>query len=218
MIRRFCLGPGLLALTAATVTFVVGCTKKATEKPRKLDVEPKNVRFETSMGNIVVELNEKAAPVTVSNFLRYVQEGFYDGTVFHRVIPNFMIQGGGFTTDMEEKQTHEPIVNEASNGLNNNRGTVAMARTNNPHSATSQFFINHKDNNRLNYIDNSRPGYAVFGRVVEGMDVVDAIANVETGVKTATARTKDGSTRKVPMRDVPMAPVVIRTGRVVPDR
>jgi len=113
----------------------------------------KMVKLETSLGDIVIELNEAAAPVTVKNFLGYVEDGFFDGTIFHRVIPNFMIQGGGFTEDMKQKQTHEPIVNEANNGLKNNRGTIAMARTPNPNSATSQFFINQKDNHFLNYVE-----------------------------------------------------------------
>jgi len=166
-------------------------------------VEAKKVRLETSMSDIVIEVDEKAAPVTVKNFLRYVEEGFYDGTIFHRVIPNFMIQGGGFTEDMAQKQTHPPIANEAKNGLKNDRGTVAMARTNNPDSATSQFFINHKNNDFLNFAGPDKPGYAVFGRVVEGMEVVDKIAAVETA-------TRGG------MRDVPVKPVVIKSAKVVP--
>jgi cyclophilin family peptidyl-prolyl cis-trans isomerase len=162
----------------------------------------KMVKFETSMGDIVVELDEKAAPVSVRNFLRYVNEGFYDGVIFHRVIPNFMIQGGGFTVDMEKKATREPIVNEASNGLSNVRGSIAMARTNIPDSATSQFFINHKDNGFLDYVDESRPGYAVFGKTIEGMDVVDKIASVSTGVRNGR-------------KDVPVEPVIIKSAKVI---
>jgi cyclophilin family peptidyl-prolyl cis-trans isomerase len=156
------------------------------------------------MGSIVIELDAKAAPVTVKNFLRYVEEGFFDETIFHRVIPNFMIQTGGFTADMRRKETHKPIVNEASNGLKNNRGTIAMARTPNPNSATSQFFINQRDNHSLNYVENREPGYAVFGRVVEGMDVVDAIAAVKT-------------TRQKGMSDVPVEPIVIKSAKLVSD-
>lgn len=139
--------------------------------------------IETSMGTITLELDDQKAPVTVSNFVRYAKEGFYDGTIFHRVIDGFMIQGGGFTKDMNQKETHEAIRNEAMNGLRNDRGTIAMARTSVVDSATSQFFINLVDNDFLNF-QNPTPqgfGYAVFGKVVDGMDVVDAIAKVSTG-------------------------------------
>jgi len=139
------------------------------------------VKLTTSKGDITIELNEEKAPVTSANFLRYVNDGFYAGTIFHRVIPGFMIQGGGMTSDMSSKNTHPPIVNEAGNGLKNQRGTLAMARTNDPNSATSQFFINHKDNDFLNYTSPANPGYAVFATVTDGMDVVDAIADTPTG-------------------------------------
>jgi len=165
-------------------------------------VEKRMVKLETSMGDIVIELNEDAAPVTVKNFLGYVEDGFFDGTIFHRVINGFMIQAGGFTAQMQKKQTKPPIVNEASNGLKNDRGTVAMARTNNPDSATSQFFINHKNNDSLNYVENGNPGYAVFGKTVKGMDIVDAIAAVKT-------------TTRMGMQDVPVEPVVINSAKVV---
>ncbi|HPE60292.1 MAG: peptidyl-prolyl cis-trans isomerase [Thiothrix sp.] len=141
------------------------------------------VLLETSKGNITLELDAKAAPNTVQNFLSYVQDGFYDGTVFHRVIPGFMVQGGGMNADMSDKTTRAPIKNEAGNGLKNLRGTVAMARTNAPHSASSQFFINVADNDFLNF-KNETPqgwGYAVFGKVAEGLDVVDGIVAVKTG-------------------------------------
>ena len=140
------------------------------------------VVMETSMGKIEISLDQEKAPVTVKNFLAYTKSGFYDDTIFHRVINGFMIQGGGFTKDMSQKSTQTPIVNESSNGLSNSRGTIAMARTNAPNSATSQFFINLVDNTFLNG-SSSRPGYAVFGRVVSGMDVVDKIASVRTGRK-----------------------------------
>ena len=141
------------------------------------------IQISTRLGSITVELDAAAAPKTVANILRYVDEGFYAGTLFHRVIPGFMIQGGGLTPDMANKPNHAPVENEAANGLKNNRGTLAMARTSIPHSATSQFFINLKDNDFLNYSSPSPQGwgYCVFGKVVEGMDVVDAIAKQPTG-------------------------------------
>lgn len=146
------------------------------------DKAPK-VKLETTMGNITIELNQEKAPKTVENFLGYVRDGFYDGTVFHRVISNFMVQGGGFTTDFKRKDVKAAIKNEANNGLQNNRGTVAMARTSDPHSATAQFFINVVNNNFLDFRAQTRRGwgYAVFGRVVEGMDVVDKIRRTKTG-------------------------------------
>jgi peptidyl-prolyl cis-trans isomerase A (cyclophilin A) len=138
------------------------------------------VRFETSFGNFTIELYQKEAPVTVENFVRYVDDKHFDGTIFHRVIPNFMIQGGGLIADMSQKKTRQPIRNEATNGLKNERGSLSMARTNDINSATSQFFVNLKDNEFLDHKPGSY-GYAVFGRVTEGMDVVDKIAAVSTG-------------------------------------
>ena len=160
------------------------------------------VKLAASMGDIVIELDAAKAPKSVDNFLKYVQAGHYDGTVFHRVIPNFMIQGGGMTPDMKEKATRPPIPLEAKNGLSNARGTVAMARTMDPNSATAQFFINVKDNAFLN-ADQARDGngYAVFGKVVAGMDVVDKIRNVPTGTKG-------------PHDDVPNQPVTIKQATV----
>lgn len=137
---------------------------------------PPRVALETSHGTIVLELDPEKAPITVENFLDYVDRGWYDGTIFHRTIEDFMIQGGGFTSDLQKKITRPPIQNEAGNGLSNVRGSVAMARTQELHSATAQFFINHADNESL---DSYGGGYAVFGKVVEGMEVVDAIATVE---------------------------------------
>ena len=141
------------------------------------------VKFTTNHGVFTLELFADKAPKTVENFLNYVQSGFYDGTIFHRVIGNFMIQGGGFTDKMEQKKTNDPIENEAANGVANKRGTIAMARTNDPHSATAQFFINVVDNDFLNF---QAPrgngwGYCVFGKVKDGMDVIDSIKNVKTG-------------------------------------
>jgi len=199
-----------ILLTAVVMSFgckekIVKQNKQAKEENKQMKTENrqgKMVKLQTNMGDIVVELNEQAAPVTVKNFLTYVEEGFYVEVIFHRVIPNFMIQGGGFTTQMVRKQTQPPIINEAANGLKNDRGTIAMARTDNPNSATSQFFINHKNNDFLNYTENRNPGYAVFGRVIEGMDVVNAIAAVKT-------------TSRKGMSDVPVEPVVIKSAEII---
>ncbi len=160
------------------------------------------VRLVTNLGDIVIELDEEKAPVTCANFRQYVEEGFYDGKIFHRVIPGFMIQGGGFLPDMMQPATREPIENEARNGLKNDRGTIAMARTSDPHSATAQFFINVKDNDFLNYPGHDGWGYAVFGRVVEGMDTVDRIEQVPTGNRAGH-------------QDVPVEPVVIEKAEMV---
>lgn len=173
------------------------------------------VKLTTNYGDIVIELYPDKAPKTVANFLSYVNEGFYDSTIFHRVINGFMIQGGGFGLSgdggAQQKETNPPIENEAQNGLKNVTGSVAMARTNNPHSATAQFFINHKDNTNLDYPSFDGWGYAVFGRVVEGMDVVNKIADVPTGTKTLV-----GKMGPQPMQDVPMENVVIESAKVVP--
>lgn len=139
------------------------------------------VALNTSKGRIVLELDAEKAPVTVANFLSYVDDSFFSGTIFHRVIKGFMIQGGGFTADLEKKATQAPIENEAKNGLKNDRGTIAMARTGDPHSATAQFFINTVDNAGLDYPGSDGWGYTVFGRVIEGLETVDAIADVATG-------------------------------------
>lgn len=160
------------------------------------------VKLKTTKGEIVIELNDEKAPVTAKNFLTYVEEGFFNGLIFHRIIKNFMIQGGGFDNDMKQKKTHAPITNEASNGLKNDRGTIAMARTSDPNSATAQFFINHVNNDFLNYQGRQNPGYAVFGKTVEGLDVLDKIASVPTTFKTG-------------MEDVPVEPVVIESAEVI---
>jgi peptidyl-prolyl cis-trans isomerase A (cyclophilin A) len=138
------------------------------------------IRFETTLGNFTIEFFEKEAPVTVANFLKYVSDGFFDGTIFHRIVPGFVIQGGGFTEDMTQKKNLAPIKNEADNGLKNKRGSLSMARTNDINSATSQFFVNLKDNE---FLDHQRGnfGYAVFARVTDGMDIIDKIAAVKTG-------------------------------------
>ena len=160
------------------------------------------VKLTTSMGPITIELDEAKAPISAKNFLSYVDSGHYNGTIFHRVIPGFMIQGGGFTPDMQQKKTQPPIPNEADNGLKNKRGTLSMARTNVRDSATSQFFINVKDNGFLNFAGDSNPGYAVFGKVVEGMDVVNKIVAVPTGNSGMH-------------QNVPRTPVVIESASVV---
>ena len=159
----------------------------------------KKVIMETNLGTITLELDEEKAPETVKNFVAYAEEGHYDGTIFHRVIDGFMIQGGGFTKDMNQKETHAPIRNEAMNGLRNDRGTIAMARTMIVDSATSQFFINLVDNDFLNFTSPTPQGfgYAVFGKVTDGMEVVDAIAKVRTGFHG-------------PHQNVPEEPVVIK--------
>jgi len=143
--------------------------------------QPPRVRLATTLGDVVIELDSAKAPVSTENFARYVDAGHYDGTIFHRVIADFMVQGGGFTKDMRQKPVNPPIKNESTNGLKNDNYTVAMARTNVRDSATSQFFINVKDNDFLNFAGDSNPGYAVFGKVVEGKDTVDKIKKVATG-------------------------------------
>jgi cyclophilin family peptidyl-prolyl cis-trans isomerase len=159
------------------------------------------IRFETTLGTFTIELFEKDAPISAANFLKYVDEGFFDGTIFHRIVPGFVIQGGGFTEDMTQKKTHDPIKNEAKNGRKNERGSLSMARTNDVNSATSQFFVNLKDND---FLDNSPGnfGYAVFGRVTEGLEVIDKIAAVKTG-------------RRRGFEDVPVEAVTMQSVRRV---
>jgi len=166
--------------------------------------------MDTSMGAIDIDLNGEKAPITVDNFLRYVDSKHFDNTVFHRVIEDFMIQGGGFSASGEEKETLASIKNESANGLSNSRGTIAMARTNHPDSATAQFFINVGDNPNLDG-GNGRPGYAVFGKVVSGIDVVDAIRAVKTGQKTMKAMDPSGKLYPQPFQDVPMKDVMIKS-------
>ncbi|NIP45321.1 MAG: peptidyl-prolyl cis-trans isomerase [Gammaproteobacteria bacterium] len=179
-----------LFLSAVILPMIGPDTVGADDTPR--------VRLETSLGSVVLVLERQKAPATVENFLGYVNDGFYDGTIFHRVIDGFMIQGGGFSADLSRKATRAPIKNEADNGLENKRGTIAMARTRDPHSATAQFFINVVDNG---FLDHKAPtgrgwGYAVFGQVVEGMEVVDKIRAQPTGVQAG-------------MRDVPVTAITI---------
>ena len=173
----------------------------AAAAPGALGADPQ-VDFQTTLGTIRLELYPAKAPKTVENFLKYVRDGHYNGTVFHRVIPNFMIQGGGFTADMHQKPTRPPIPIESKNGLKNDVGTVAMARTADPNSATAQFFINVNDNSFLNYPGQDGNGYTVFGKVVNGMDVVNKIVAVPTG-------------NRGPHQNVPQQAVVIESAKVV---
>ena len=165
---------------------------------------PPVVELDTNMGAIVIELNEEKAPKTVENFLNYVKSGHYDGTIFHRIIDGFMIQGGGMDAEMNEKATNAPVENEADNGLKNDKGTIAMARTQDPHSATSQFFINVKDNDFLNHSGKNMQGwgYTVFGKVTSGMDVIEKMRGVPTGRFGMHA-------------DVPNEPVVINSATII---
>lgn len=181
-----------LALAAATVATPAALAQ--TGNPR--------VEFKTNRGAIVIELFQDKAPKSAANFLQYVRDGHYKGTIFHRVISGFVIQGGGFDAKMTQKPTRAPIENEASNGLKNDRGTLAMARTQDPNSATAQFYINLSNNDPLNFGGPGRPGYAVFGRVVQGMDVVDSIAKSPTGTVG-------------PFQDVPREPIVVESATVV---
>lgn len=162
------------------------------------------VEIKTSLGTMVAELNPAKAPKTVENFLAYAKEGFYDATIFHRVIDGFMVQGGGFKADMSEKRTRAPIMNEARNGLRNEPGTLAMARTPDPHSASAQFFINLKNNGFLDYPGQDGWGYAVFGKIVDGMPVLEKIAKVRTGNAGMH-------------QNVPVTPVVIESIRLLPE-
>jgi peptidyl-prolyl cis-trans isomerase A (cyclophilin A) len=161
------------------------------------------VEMRTSQGTLIIELYQDKAPKSVDNFLQYARDGFFNGTVFHRVIPDFMIQGGGFAPDMKQKATRPPIQNEAANALKNELGTLAMARTGDPHSATAQFFINLKDNGFLDYPARDGWGYAVFGKVVQGLDIVQKIARVPTG-------------NSGPHQNVPTTPVLIESVKLLP--
>ena len=185
-------------LTIALLMLVTGIVSSVA-----MAANPK-VKIETNLGDMVLLLDAQAAPETVANFVLYVEDGFYDGTIFHRVIKDFMIQGGGFLEGMKKKEPRSPIKNEANNGLKNVRGSIAMARTGDPHSATAQFFINTVDNDFLNYTaPNTRGwGYAVFGKVIEGMETVDRIRSVQTGNMGM-------------YRDVPVEPVIIKKASLI---
>ncbi len=172
------------------------------------DNKAPEVELDTSAGKIIIALDAEKAPKTVANFLSYVKSGHYNGTIFHRVIPDFMIQGGGLDAAMKEKKTQPPIINEGGNGLKNVKYSIAMARTNDPNSATSQFFINTKDNGFLNR-SNINAGYAVFGRVVKGLGVVDSISKVKTTTK------ESGDRPGLPMQNVPVSAVTIKSAKVI---
>lgn len=186
----------LMLLFIGLPLFCANAAQQGTKEPL--------VKLETSYGDITIQLDSRKAPITVANFIQYVKSGFYDGTIFHRVIKNFMIQGGGMTPDMKEKHTQAPIRNEANNGLKNRKYTIAMARTSDPHSASSQFFINTRDNDFLDFKTETPQGwgYAVFGKVVEGQKVVDQIERVLTG-------------RRAGHDDVPSEPVIIKKAYIV---
>ncbi len=189
-------------LILSMVLFLISTLSFATENNMS-DTQTK-VKLTTTLGEIIIQLNTEKAPVSSANFLTYVNEGFYNGTIFHRIIPGFMAQGGGFDTSFNQKAVHAPIKNEANNGLANSRGTIAMARTNDPNSATAQFFINYKDNSFLNHTSPTASGwgYAVFGEVIEGMDVVDAMAKQATGNRGGH-------------QDVPKTDIIIEKAEVV---
>lgn len=180
------------------IAVLVGLSGSMMSSPAVAADEKPVVVLDTSLGAITIELDPAKAPITVENFLKYVDDGFYNNLIFHRVISDFMIQGGGMDDQMQEKPTRAPIKNESGNGLSNTRGTIAMARTNNPNSATAQFFINLFDTNKR--LDTYGGGYTVFGKVIGGMDVVDAIAKVPTGFKGG-------------MEDVPLKPVYIKSAK-----
>ncbi len=188
-------------LAALAVTFVGSTGLTPAQETPVSETKPVKVVMETSKGTIEIELDAAKAPGSVANFVKYVKKGHYDGLIFHRVIPDFMIQGGGFTSDMQQKKTDAPIQNEAANGLKNVKGTLAMARTPDPHSASSQFFINLKDNSFLDYPGQDGWGYCVFGKVTKGLEVIDQIAAVQT-------TTKGGH------RDVPAEAVTIKSAKV----
>ncbi len=189
-------------LILSMMLFLTSTLSFATEN--NMSDTPTKVKLTTTLGEIIIQLNTEKAPVSSANFLTYVNEGFYNGTIFHRVIPGFMAQGGGFDTSFNQKEVHPPIKNEADNGLTNLRGTIAMARTNDPNSATAQFFINYKDNSFLNFTSQTPSGwgYAVFGEVIEGMDVVDAMSKQATGNRGGH-------------QDVPKTDIVIEKAEVI---
>jgi len=189
-------------LILSMVLFLTSTLSFATENNMS-DTQTK-VKLTTTLGEIIIQLNTEKAPVSSANFLTYVNEGFYNGTIFHRIIPGFMAQGGGFDTSFNQKVVHAPIKHEANNGMANSRGTIAMARTNDPNSATAQFFINYKDNSFLNHTSPTASGwgYAVFGEVIEGMDVVDAMAKQATGNRGGH-------------QDVPKTDIIIEKAEVV---
>lgn len=185
----------LLFLFTSTTSFATEIAASST---------PTRVKLQTTLGDIVIELNDQKAPITVNNFLQYVKSGYYDGTIFHRIIPGFMAQGGGFDRHFQKKVTRAPIKNESNNGLRNDRATIAMARMSHPDSASAQFFINYANNNSLNYPIQNGSGYAVFGKVISGMEVVDKMAQQATGSRKGH-------------RNVPITNIVIEKAQVLPN-
>ena len=197
-----CISTPLLAETNASQTSTPQTSPSQTSTDEAANTLPTQVKLETNLGDIIIQLDPIKAPLSAANFVSYTQSGFYDGTIFHRVINGFMIQGGGFSTDMSRKTNQPPIHNESDNGLSNRNGTIAMARTSAPHSATAQFFINVNNNTNLDYAP-GRWGYAVFGQVIEGMELVNQIKQVST-------------TTKNNYRDVPVEPIVILKATTLP--
>ena len=206
LIQRFALAAALFipAFAFAQTEAAPQKTAEPEAATTEATAQSNKVLLKTSLGDITLEVDPVKAPKSSANFLTYVKDGFYDGTVFHRVIDNFMIQGGGFTKDLQQKPTRAPIPNESRNGLSNTRGTLAMARTADPNSATAQFYINVVDNPQLDYVSDAKPGYCVFGKVVEGMDVVDKIKAVQTGAQGRFPG------------DVPKTAIVIEKASIVP--
>ena len=205
---KFRVSAATICITAV-MTLVTCCQATAqTPAPAPTPKKSPEVELDTTAGKIIIALDAEKAPKTVANFLDYVKSGHYNGTIFHRVIPDFMIQGGGLDASMKEKKTKPPIINESNNGLRNVKYSIAMARTNDPNSATSQFFINTKDNAFLNRSPRN-PGYAVFGRVVKGLGVVDTISRVQTTTK------ESGSIPGARMQDVPVKEVTIKSATVL---
>ena len=208
MFKRLLLAAVLLTPALAFAQATPPAAAKDAKPAAKVEAAPTTaapkVLLKTSMGDITIELAADKAPKSTANFLAYVNSGFYDGTVFHRVIDNFMVQGGGFTKELQQKPTRASIVNESKNGLSNVRGSVAMARTADPNSATAQFFVNVVDNPQLDYASDAQPGYCVFGKVVAGLDVIDKIKAVKTGPQNQFRS------------DVPTTPVVIEKASVLP--
>ncbi|MGJ8643858.1 MAG: peptidylprolyl isomerase [Luteolibacter sp.] len=201
------------AIAILGLALLGACKSEETASAEGEVAKPVHVKMVTSAGDVVIKLNPSKAPITVVNFLKYVKDGHYSGTVFHRVMGNFMIQGGGFALEegeLVEKPTGDGIKNESDNGLGNDIGTIAMARTSDPDSATAQFFINVKDNEMLNFPNGG--GYAVFGKVVEGMDVVNKIKGVETGQGNITMlHPQTGEKMELPAGDIPVEPVLIKS-------
>lgn len=208
MFKRLMLAAVLLTPALAFAQATQPAAAKDAKPAAKVEATPAvaapKVLLKTSMGDVTIELAADKAPKSTANFLAYVNSGFYDGTVFHRVIDNFMVQGGGFTKELQQKPTRASIINESKNGLSNVRGSIAMARTADPNSATAQFFVNVVDNPQLDYASDAQPGYCVFGKVIAGLDVIDKIKGMPTGPQNQFRS------------DVPTTPIVIEKASVLP--